>query len=200
MSGNLNEARRNINEMERGFCSSLFADFCCFSACFNGSGSSNLAKNGGENDGESLPATPGNDSTVSSRSWFGDSFSSSLKQTVSWKQSEPQTSQPSSQQQQQQPRSFPRNAESSSAVNPNYGEVYGGKVGGKSGRHLEEELSSNLAGVDHLLGGLRNMALDMDAEIGRQNRQLDGINRKAEGNSAAMGRAAVAMNKLIEQD
>ena len=50
------------------------------------------------------------------------------------------------------------------------------------GDERESEMEDNLQAVDSMLTNLRNMAVDMNAEISDQNEQLDRITLKVEQN------------------
>ncbi|XP_007435473.1 synaptosomal-associated protein 23 [Python bivittatus] len=62
----------------------------------------------------------------------------------------------------------------------------------------EDEMEENLTQVGHILGNLKNMALDMGSEIDSQNRQIDRINEKAETNKDRIEQANARAKKLIE--
>ena len=42
----------------------------------------------------------------------------------------------------------------------------------------EDEMEQNLSEVSGIIGNLKNMAIDMQSEIGSQNKQLDRINQQ----------------------
>lgn len=46
----------------------------------------------------------------------------------------------------------------------------------------EDEMEDNLTQVGHILGNLKNMAVDMGSEIDSQNKQIDRINEKVSEN------------------
>ncbi|XP_063145957.1 synaptosomal-associated protein 23 [Candoia aspera] len=62
----------------------------------------------------------------------------------------------------------------------------------------EDEMEENLTQVGHILGNLKNMAVDMGTEIDSQNKQIDRINEKAETNKDRIEQANVKAKKLIE--
>ena len=55
-------------------------------------------------------------------------------------------------------------------------------MGRIQGDERESEMEDNLQAVDSMLTNLRNMAVDMNAEISDQNEQLDRITLKVEHN------------------
>ena len=55
-------------------------------------------------------------------------------------------------------------------------------MGRIQGDERESEMEDNLQAVDSMLTNLRNMAVDMNAEISDQNEQLDRITLKVEQN------------------
>lgn len=187
MDANLGEARRTIKEMERSFWSSLFTDLCCFACCCNNSNITTSQHSTGD-----LQTETG-DPSKETNSWFNGSSLSALKEktgvALGFGGAVEQ------QQQQQQVKTI--STTSMITFNDEHASSGGGK---KADESYEAELSANLAGVDAFLGGLRHMALDMDAQIGRQNEQLDELNVKAAGNWAAMGKASAAITKLISDD
>ncbi|XP_032084896.1 synaptosomal-associated protein 23 [Thamnophis elegans] len=62
----------------------------------------------------------------------------------------------------------------------------------------EDEMEDNLTQVGHILGNLKNMAVDMGSEIDSQNKQIDRINEKAETNKHRIEQANTRAKKLIE--
>ncbi|XP_070795973.1 synaptosomal-associated protein 23 [Pituophis catenifer annectens] len=62
----------------------------------------------------------------------------------------------------------------------------------------EDEMEDNLTQVGHILGNLKNMAVDMGSEIDSQNKQIDRINEKAETNKNRIEQANTRAKKLIE--
>ncbi|ETE66891.1 Synaptosomal-associated protein 23 [Ophiophagus hannah] len=62
----------------------------------------------------------------------------------------------------------------------------------------EDEMEDNLTQVGHILGNLKNMAVDMGSEIDSQNKQIDRINMKAETNKDRIEQANARAKKLIE--
>ncbi|KAG8126118.1 hypothetical protein E2320_021430 [Naja naja] len=78
--------------------------------------------------------------------------------------------------------------------------------GGPSGGYIkritndarEDEMEDNLTQVGHILGNLKNMAVDMGSEIDSQNKQIDRINLKAETNKDRIEQANARAKKLME--
>ncbi|XP_066133056.1 synaptosomal-associated protein 23 isoform X1 [Saccopteryx bilineata] len=62
----------------------------------------------------------------------------------------------------------------------------------------EDEMEENLTQVGSILGNLKNMALDMGNEIEAQNRQIDGITKKADANKDRIDIANARAKKLID--
>ncbi|XP_073339330.1 synaptosomal-associated protein 23-like isoform X1 [Pagrus major] len=62
----------------------------------------------------------------------------------------------------------------------------------------EDEMEENLDTVGSIIGNLRSMAVDMGNEIDKQNKQIDGINSKAEMNKVRIDEANQRANKLIK--
>ncbi|KAM8736160.1 synaptosome associated protein 23.1 [Acanthopagrus schlegelii] len=62
----------------------------------------------------------------------------------------------------------------------------------------EDEMEENLEAVGSIIGNLRTMAVDMGSEIDKQNKQIDGINAKAEMNKVRIDEANQRANKLIK--
>ena len=63
----------------------------------------------------------------------------------------------------------------------------------------EDEMEENVGQVSTMISNLRNMAVDMGGEIDMQNRQLDGINRKAESNQSRITEANKRADKLLHK-
>ncbi|XP_029316460.1 synaptosome associated protein 23.1 isoform X2 [Cottoperca gobio] len=61
----------------------------------------------------------------------------------------------------------------------------------------EDEMEDNLNAVGGIIGNLKNMATDMGNEIDKQNKQIDGINEKADMNRLRIDEANQRANKLI---
>merc|ERR1711972_630462 len=62
----------------------------------------------------------------------------------------------------------------------------------------EEEMEDNMQQIGAMVGNLRNMANDMGSEIGRQNDQLDRINKKAESDQARVKMANEKASNLLK--
>ena len=62
----------------------------------------------------------------------------------------------------------------------------------------EEEMEENMQQIGAMVGNLRNMANDMGSEIGRQNDQLDRINKKAESDQSRVKMANEKASNLLK--
>jgi len=62
----------------------------------------------------------------------------------------------------------------------------------------EDEMEDNMQAVGSVLGNLKSMAADMGDEISRQNKQLERIDRKAEGVDLQIGSANKRTEKLLK--
>ncbi|XP_069352399.1 synaptosomal-associated protein 23-like [Eulemur rufifrons] len=62
----------------------------------------------------------------------------------------------------------------------------------------EDEMEGNLTQVGSILGNLKNMALDMGAEIEAQNRHIERITDKADTNKDGIDSANARAKKLID--
>ncbi|XP_076605098.1 synaptosome associated protein 23.1 isoform X2 [Chaetodon auriga] len=62
----------------------------------------------------------------------------------------------------------------------------------------EDEMEDNLNAVGSIIGNLKTMAVDMGAEIDKQNKQIDGITAKADMNRVRIEEANQRANKLIK--
>ncbi|GMR29870.1 hypothetical protein PMAYCL1PPCAC_00065, partial [Pristionchus mayeri] len=62
----------------------------------------------------------------------------------------------------------------------------------------EDEMDGNLMQVSSIVGTLKSMALDMSAEISRQNRQVDRIGAKAQTNDEHVSAASKKATKLMD--
>ncbi|XP_070776287.1 synaptosomal-associated protein 23-like isoform X2 [Enoplosus armatus] len=62
----------------------------------------------------------------------------------------------------------------------------------------EDEMEENLDAVGSIIGNLKTMAMDMGNEIDKQNKQIDGINAKADMNKVRIEEANQRANKLIK--
>merc|ERR1711963_42914 len=62
----------------------------------------------------------------------------------------------------------------------------------------EEEMEDNMQQIGAMVGNLRNMANDMGSEIGRQNDQLDRINKKAESDQSRVKMANEKASNLLK--
>merc|ERR1739842_154922 len=62
----------------------------------------------------------------------------------------------------------------------------------------EEEMEDNMQQIGAMVGNLRNMANDMGSEIGRQNDQLDRINKKADSDQSRVKMANEKASNLLK--
>merc|ERR1712038_795282 len=62
----------------------------------------------------------------------------------------------------------------------------------------EEEMEENMQQIGAMVGNLRNMANDMGSEIGRQNDQLDRVNKKAESDQSRVKMANEKASNLLK--
>jgi len=63
----------------------------------------------------------------------------------------------------------------------------------------EQEMEENMQSVGGMLANLRNMALDMNAEIRDQNEQMDRIAEKAASDQGQVARANQAAAEILKQ-
>lgn len=62
----------------------------------------------------------------------------------------------------------------------------------------EDEMEQNLSEVSGIIGNLKNMAIDMQSEIGSQNKQLDRINQQATTLDDKVQNANSRANKMLK--
>jgi len=72
------------------------------------------------------------------------------------------------------------------------------KMGGAEAA-AEQEMEENMQSVGGMLANLRNMALDMNAEIRDQNEQMDRIAEKAASDQGQVARANQAAAEILKQ-
>ncbi|XP_037828724.1 synaptosomal-associated protein 25 isoform X1 [Lucilia sericata] len=61
----------------------------------------------------------------------------------------------------------------------------------------EDEMDSNLCQVNNILGTLRNMAVDMNSDLTKQNTQIERITAKGDANSVRLDQVNISANKMI---
>ncbi|XP_023291055.2 synaptosomal-associated protein 25-like [Lucilia cuprina] len=66
-----------------------------------------------------------------------------------------------------------------------------------TGDAREDEMDSNLCQVNNILGTLKNMAVDMNSDLTKQNTQIERITAKGDANSVRLDQVNISANKMI---